>query len=408
MSNHFELATDGSDFGKTQRSLATERPGGASSYGRLRSSARQTNRPKTVQRLRQATGRSNSVVSSILGNMYTPSTQASFSQRLGTEGGTRRSRSSRNSQSAQSTRSYKSNDQSQRTYQSNDQSQRTYQSNDQSNTNGGCVDAQDIPTTAEVVLAKKQLKMESMIRKLLVQQQQADATIAELSDSLSRLGPSETQELGASHGSRKGSSGSQQFGQPAMGPQHRYSPWHQLREDQDISKCLRAPVSSRSCSSLGSKHTDSTNVHSLINPSGFSQTRQSKRITKSPNHNPPNIKASANWRQESKHMDSGDPNLVSWGSTGERQDWESSSERWATTGGDAQATIARNTKSNHAKSRARPASSCSGSRRNERNMQSQANKFEDAGLNQATYEQLAQYNSEFEARPPRDSELIPH
>lgn len=405
MSNHFELTTDGSDFGKTQRSLATERPGGASSYGRLRFSARQTNCPKTVQRLRQATGRSNSVVSSILGNMYTPSTQASMSQRLGTEGGTRRSRSSRNSQSARSTRSYQSNDQSQRTHQSDDQSQGTYQSNDQSNTNEGCVDEQDIPTTAEVVLAKKQLKMESMIRKLLVQQQQADATIAELSDSLSRLGPSETQELGASHG--KGSSGSQQFGQSAMGPQHRFSPWHQLPEDQDISKCLKAPVSSRSCSSLGSKHTDSTNVHCLINPSGFSKTRQSKRITKSPNHNPPNIKASVNGRQESKYMDSGDQNLVSWGSTGECQDWESSSERWATTGGDAQAAIARNTKSNHAKSRARPASSCSGSRRNERNMQSQANKFEEAGLNRATYEQLAQYNSEFEARPPRDSELVP-
>jgi len=51
------------------------------------------------------------------------------------------------------------------------------------------------PTTAEVLLAKKQLKMEGMIRKLLVQQQEADCTIAELSQALNRLDPAEKEHI---------------------------------------------------------------------------------------------------------------------------------------------------------------------------------------------------------------------
>merc|ERR1712166_1500951 len=157
---------------------------------------RQSSKPKAVERLRQATGRSNSVVSSILGSMYTPSTQASLSERLGggTEVGTRRSdRSQRPSHSATSHKS------------------------SQSYAPSSCytddhVEDDENPTTAEVVLAKKQLKMEAMIRKLLVQQNQADDTIAQLSDSLSRLGPSNTHQLTTKH---RASSASQKFGQPA-------------------------------------------------------------------------------------------------------------------------------------------------------------------------------------------------
>lgn len=202
------------------------------------------------------------------------------------------------------------------------------------------VEDEENPTTAEVVLAKKQLKMEAMIRKLLVQQQQADDTIAQLSDSLSRLGPSNTQQLTAKH---RGSSASQKFGQPVMGPQHRHSPWHQLASDQDIGKCLRAPESHRSSSSIGTRHTDSTNIHSLINPSGFNKTRQRKRVTKAPNHNPANIRAVYSALQDAgsipKHQDSGlVQHTLSWGDTRDRDAWEDSAEGWATPGA-AQVTL---------------------------------------------------------------------
>jgi len=332
-----------------------------------------------------------------LGNMYTPSTQASLSERLGTR------RSDRRSEVGGTEVGTRRSDRSQRTSHS-----ATSHRSSQSYAPSSCYtddhgEDDENPTTAEVVLAKKQLKMEAMIRKLLVQQNQADDTIAQLSDSLSRLGPSNTHQLTTKH---RASSASQKFGQPVMGPQHRHSPWHQLASDQDIGKCLRAPESHRSTSSVGTRHTDSTNIHSLINPSGFNKTRQRKRVTKAPNQNPANIRAVYSARQDAggTNQDSGlVKNALSWGDTGDRDAWEDSGERRAAIGA-AQIVPKRISKSNSGQSRVRPASSCSSrSQHTAQRQKSQVgDQFGDRGLDKNAYDKLAHQNSEYFGKAATD------
>lgn len=185
------------------------------------------------------------------------------------------------------------------------------------------------PSTAEVLLAKKQLKMEAMIRRLLVQQQEADATINELSESLERMAPFQKQQLSLNPNIKKPN----QLGEPAMGPQHRRSPWHELAqpENQNIHTILqpegRFIGKSTARSSKSSRHTESSNVHSLISPAELFRKKKNQKITPSPNANPQDIQAAPSSRYVApdlpKHLDSSaiDANVCGWGSTGERKAW---------------------------------------------------------------------------------------
>lgn len=261
------------------------------------------------------------------------------------------------------------------------------------------------PSTSEVLLAKKQLKMEAMIRRLLVQQQEADATIQELSHSLSRLEPLDCEDTAYAEAQQP----QKQYGgigQHVMPPQHRKS-FHMQPESQVMSS-LMAPVSSRSQSSCSSRHTASHNVQSLISPAQLFQQQQKKRhaITNSPNVNPSNIKP-ANEPYIApvvpQHLASHeiDSNVFNWGGTGERKAWEASSDRWATSG-DVHARKS-------CKVRARPATCTSRSTVStikEARPRSKVDQFQLEGLGKDAYKQLATQNSEMYGKHKHDSEII--
>lgn len=259
-----------------------------------------------------------------------------------------------------------------------------------------------------------------MIRRLLVQQQEADATIQELSDSLQRIGPVEKEHLNLSK--QPTAAKTNGFGQPAMGPQHRRSPWHEKAEEQDIHTILQpeAVRSSRSSkSSARSRHTNSHNVHTLISPAEMFKKKHSKnqRVTASPNSNPADIKASNSARYQApaipKHLDSEaiDSNVFNWGGTAERKAWEGSSDRWRTSHNV-------HSRANTQRSRRRPASCCS-SRTKQSSFASTRrssdlpgatldDEFVREGLTREAYSQLAGYNSEMFGKVKHDPEIIPN
>lgn len=210
------------------------------------------------------------------------------------------------------------------------------------------------PSTSEVLLAKKQLKLEGMIRKLLVQQQESDSTIADLTEALSRLDPAERDRINlhdmtAAVRDKNGKGGKQlgiQYlnGSPQQGSLRRSSPWHLKREEQDISHSLH-PEQHNTSRSLGKTKAhlqlDGRNTKSLLAPASLFSGQDSRsnsqwNITSSPNNNPSNI---LSYQKDKycapsipKHFDSskiGD-SISKWGSDEQSAAWESSPDRWQT------------------------------------------------------------------------------
>jgi len=271
-----------------------------------------------------------SVVSSIIGNMYTPFTTARTRSRGPTERGmTARSRvSQRTRQSRMSGSMLSYGSQASRQSQSSQGSGR--------------------PTTAEVLLAKKQLKMEGMIRKLLVQQQEADCTIAELSQALNRLDPAEKEHIdlhemaAAVRESKNGKKFGVQHlnGAPLDGSLKHKSPWHIAKTDisQDIACAIHPDgIHTGRSSRSGTKtaHLDGRGVKSLVAPGNLFV---SNGVTMSPNNNPGDILKYQDSKDKycappvPKHLDSRRlaDSIYKWGSDEQADAWDKSTARWQT------------------------------------------------------------------------------
>lgn len=223
-----------------------------------------------------------------------------------------------------------------------------------------------------MLLAKKQLKMEGMIRKLLVQQQEADSTIAELSQALDRLDPAEKDRINLhdmtaavrANKKKSPSLGIQHLnGQPQEGSLRRHSPWHIKADDCDIAYTLHPDQRSlrtqegkivnmeNNGGDLGKSkfqgashpHLNSRHVKSLVAPASLFKGQESSssdqwNITASPNNNPSNILKYQDPTdmyiapKVAKHMDSSlvTHNITKWGSDEATNAWEKSSDRWRT------------------------------------------------------------------------------
>jgi len=328
----------------TQRPLASERR--SIQPGRVR--------PQTGKRsiASKASRKDASVVSSIIGNMYTPSTTARTRSRSGSEFNGGSTQITQNTKVPCSSAGSKVSGLSRAS------------SRASSLMSGGS----GRPTTSEVLLAKKQLKMEGMIRKLLVQQQEADCTIAELSEALTRLDPAERDRIDLHEMTaavREGKKmnpigkGGQMLGiqhlngAPQEGSLKRASPWHLRRGDpsQDIVMTVHPdgntePPTNRSTTSRRHSELEGRMTKSLLAPASLFKDKGIKgqggtiaaawSISDSPNNNPTNI---LNLKKERyvapsvpKHFDSRSVahSLNKWGSEEQANQWENSSDKWHT------------------------------------------------------------------------------
>lgn len=210
------------------------------------------------------------------------------------------------------------------------------------------------PTTAEVLLAKKQLKMEGMIRKLLVQQQESDSTIAELSDALSRMEPEQRERLNLHDMTAQLRSGKN--GKKPLGVQHHNgspatkerqtnpAPWGKEEKlNQDIVTALHpdGELTGRSdrdrslVSNLAGKQTKS-----LVAPGTLFQPgkNSSFHLTSSPNNNPADLLKYQDKKDRYKkpaiprHLDSHvvKESLTKWGTDTQVENWEKNADKWHT------------------------------------------------------------------------------
>lgn len=291
-----------------------------------------------------------SIVSSIIGNMYTPSTTA----RSGTHSVYSRNSFQQSNKEASECSFAQSNKEPSEF--SGTLTRRTRRSVHSASSRGS--KSQSVrPSTAEVLLAKKQLKLEGMIRKLLVQQQESDSTIAELSEALMRLDPEERDRIdlhdmtaAVRENNRKEGRqlGVQHLnGAPQQGSLRRASPWHLRKNDvsQDISRSLHPETFSGSDTGRSKKHLQlqGKQTKSLLAPASLFDTqksglRSSWNVTASPNNNPSNILQHQNPKDKycapsiAKHFDSRkiSNSLNKWGTDTQTAAWESSPDRWQT------------------------------------------------------------------------------
>jgi hypothetical protein len=186
--------------------------------------------------------------------------------------------------------------------------------------------------------------MEGMIRKLLVQQQEADSTIAELSDALHRLEPSELDRVDLDEmvrGNReeklKQAQQGKKFGvqhlngSPHQGTNAHVSPWHIDSKKQDIAQAIHP-----------GEYTQRTNDKSLLRTLAGKQTKSLVapgslfNVTASPNNNPADIlRYTEKPRKAPKvpqHLDSKviKESITKWGNEEQVDAWEKSSDRWHT------------------------------------------------------------------------------
>jgi len=419
-------------------------------------------RPQTGKRsvASRATSHSenDSVVSSIIGNMYTPSTTARTRSRGPSEyGKTARTRGS------------------QRSRQSGTMTQVSGSTRASSAMSGGSRQTgasgatrlsaltlgQSVrPSTAEVLLAKKQLKMEGMIRKLLVQQQEADCTINELSEALTRLEPAERDRIdlhemaaGVRAAKKKGETfGIQHLnGTPQSFDPKRASPWHIKSKDCDIAHAIhpedhmtnRSNRSSRANSQLGSK-----GVSSLVAPGNLFKASGRWNISPSPNNNPGDILSYQDPKDKycapsiPKHLDSREvtKNITKWGTDESTDAWNTSDARWQTHSEDvhgysnfnptvgpsmtgrktpkaSRPTSAMSQSSNYTRRKNsgkmnRPASAISKPASNrfgctDPELKEKPELWTGSGYTKEVYSRLGQQNSEKHGRPLHDAELVP-
>jgi len=287
-----------------------------------------------------------SVVSSIIGNMYTPSTTARTRSRNGSQFDGETTARTRNSERTRKTNGSRA----------TKHSYRSQHSRDMQSAISGASGGSARPTTSEVLLAKKQLKMEGMIRKLLVQQQEADCTILELSEALGRLDPAEKDRIdlhemtaAVREKNRPLGKGGRELGiqhlngAPQEGSLRKASPWHLRRGEpsQDIVQTLcpeGAPAqdTSRSVSSKRHSELEGRNAKSLLAPATLFQPLRRGGVTDSPNNNPSNI---LNFKERSyvaptipQHFDSRAiaHSVNKWGTDTQADAWETSSNKWHT------------------------------------------------------------------------------
>ena len=180
-----------------------------------------------------------------------------------------------------------------------------------------------------------------MIRKLLVQQQEADSTIAELSDALQRLEPSELERVdlqemvkGSREEKRKQGKtfGVQHLnGAPHTGSNNHVSPWHIDSKKQDIAHAIHPGEYTTRTNDLV-KSLAGRQTKSLVAPGSLFN------LTSSPNNNPADILKYQDRRDKykappvPKHLDSKvvKESLTKWGSDDQADAWERSSEKWHT------------------------------------------------------------------------------
>lgn len=203
------------------------------------------------------------------------------------------------------------------------------------------------PSTAEVLLAKKQLKMEGVIRKLLVQQQEADCTIAELSAALDRLDPAEKDRIDLhdmTAAVRETKKGGPKFGlqhlngAPQTSSLRRRSPWHIHKSDQDVVHAIHPDENIPTGRSSKAAQLEGRNVSTLVAPGKLFNRNSQWNITSSPNNNPVDILSFQDPEDRylappiPKHLDSRKitESITKWGGDEQAEAWENSTARWQT------------------------------------------------------------------------------